>query len=47
MAQSLEGMGDLQGAITQYEALQGDEGDPAYGIVMEKIERLKARLRKP
>jgi len=44
MAQSLEGMGDLQGAIAQYEALQGDEGDPAH--VAEKIERLKARLRK-
>jgi hypothetical protein len=45
MAQSLEGMGDIQGAIAQYEALQGDAGDPAY--VTEKIERLKARLRKP
>jgi hypothetical protein len=45
MAQSLEGMGDLQGAIAQYEALQGDEGDPAH--VAEKIARLKARLRKP
>jgi len=44
MAQSLEGMGDLQGAIAQYEALQGDEGDPAH--VAEKIERLKARLGK-
>jgi TolA-binding protein len=45
MAQSLEGMGDLQGAIAQYEALRGDAGDPAY--VAEKIERLKGRLRKP
>jgi len=45
MAQSLEGMGDIQGAIAQYEALRGDAGDPAY--VMEKIERLSARLRKP
>ena len=45
MAQSLEGMGDLQGAIAQYEALLGDAGDPAY--VTEKIERLSARLRKP
>ena len=45
MAQSLEGMGDLQGAIAQYEALRGDEGDPAH--VTEKIRRLKARLRKP
>jgi TolA-binding protein len=45
MAQSLEGMGDLPGAIAQYEALRGDAGDPAY--VTEKIERLKARLRKP
>jgi hypothetical protein len=45
MAQSLEGMGDLEGAIAQYEALRGDEGAPAY--VTEKIERLKARLRKP
>jgi hypothetical protein len=38
-------MGDLQGAIAQYEALEGDAGDPAY--VSEKIERLKARLRMP
>jgi TolA-binding protein len=45
VAQSLEGMGDLQGAIAQYEALRGDADDPAY--VTEKIERLKARLRKP
>ena len=45
MAQSLEGMGDFQGAIVQYEALRGDAGDPAY--VTEKIERLKARLRVP
>ena len=45
MAQSLEGMGDIQGAIAQYEALLGDAGDPAY--VTEKIERLSARLRKP
>src|SRR5512143_2199324 len=45
VAQSLEGMGDLPGAITQYEALLGDGGDPAF--VTEKIERLKARLRKP
>ena len=45
MAQSLEGMGDFQGAIAQYEALRGDADDPAY--VAEKIERLKARLRVP
>jgi outer membrane protein assembly factor BamD (BamD/ComL family) len=45
MAQSLEGMGDFQGAIVQYEALQGDADDPAY--VAEKIARLAARLRKP
>jgi hypothetical protein len=45
VAQSLEGMGDLEGAIAQYEALRGDWGDPAY--VEEKIERLKGRLRKP
>jgi len=45
VAQSLEGMGDLQGAIAQYEALREDAGDPAY--ITEKIERLKARLRKP
>lgn len=45
VAQSLEGMGDLEGAIAQYEALRGDWGDPAY--VAEKIERLKGRLRKP
>ena len=45
MAQSLEGMGDFQGAIAQYEALQGDAGDAAH--VTEKIGRLKDRLRKP
>jgi TolA-binding protein len=45
MAQSLEGMGDLQGAIVQYEALQGETGDPDQ--VAEKIDRLKARLRRP
>ena len=45
MAQSLEGMGDLPGAIAQYEAVLGETDDPAY--VTEKIERLKARLRKP
>ena len=45
VAQSLEGMGDLQGAIAQYEALLEDADDPAY--VTEKIERLSARLRKP
>ncbi|TRZ98575.1 MAG: hypothetical protein D4R80_04830 [Deltaproteobacteria bacterium] len=45
MAQSLEGMGDLQGAIAQYEALREDADNPEY--VTEKIERLKARLRKP
>lgn len=45
MAQSLEGMGDLPGAIAQYEAVRGETDDPAY--VTEKIERLKARLRKP
>ena len=45
VAQSLEGMGDFQGAIAQYEALREDAGDPAH--VTEKIERLKARLPKP
>ena len=45
MAQSLEGMGDLPGAIAQYEALRGDADGPAH--VTEKIERLKGRLRKP
>jgi len=45
MAQSLEGMGNFQGAIAQYEALRGDWGDPAY--VEEKIVRLSARLRNP
>jgi len=45
VAQSLEGMGDLDGAIAQYESLRGDWGDPTY--VAEKIGRLKSRLRKP
>jgi len=45
VAQSLEAMGNLEGAIAQYESLRGDWGDPAY--VAEKIGRLKSRLRKP
>lgn len=45
VAQSLEGLGDLEGATAQYEAMRGDWGDPAY--VAEKIARLKDRLRKP
>jgi TolA-binding protein len=45
MAQSLEGMGDLEGAIAQYEALREDADNPEY--VAEKIARLSARLRKP
>jgi len=45
VAQSLEGMGDLEGAISQYEALLEVADNPEY--VTEKIERLKARLRKP
>jgi len=44
VAQSLEGMGDLKGAIAQYETLRAEAGDPAY--VAEKIGRLKDRLRK-
>src|SRR5512140_3218509 len=40
VAQSLGGMGDLQGAIAQYEELRGDADDPAY--VAEKIERLRS-----
>ena len=44
MAQSLEGMGDLQGAIAQYEALQGEADAPAN--VTEKIERLRSHLGK-
>jgi TolA-binding protein len=45
MAQSLEGTGDLAGALAQYEALQGEWDDPEY--VAGKIERLKKRLAKP
>lgn len=41
MAQSLEGMGDLDGALAQYEALRGEWDDPGY--IEEKIERLKRR----
>ncbi len=41
LAQSLEGRGDLPGAIDQYEAIRGDWDDPAY--VAGKIERLKRR----
>jgi len=45
VAQSLEGMGDLQGAIDQYEASRADADNPEY--VKEKIDRLKRRLRIP
>jgi TolA-binding protein len=45
MAQSLEGTGDLAGALAQYEALRGEWEDPEY--VAGKIERLKKRLSKP
>jgi len=41
VAQSLEGRGNLAGAIAQYEALRGDWDDPRY--VAEKIDRLKGR----
>ncbi len=42
MAQCLEGMEDLPGAIVQYEALRGEWEDPQY--VERKIERLRSRL---
>ena len=45
VAQSLEGKGDLPGAIAQYEALRSDWDHPEY--VAEKIERLKARSAVP
>ncbi|MEW6721258.1 MAG: tetratricopeptide repeat protein [Thermodesulfobacteriota bacterium] len=45
VAQSLEGMGDLPGAIAQYEALRNDWHDPRY--VAEKLQRLKARAGAP
>ena len=41
MAQSLEGRGDLSGAIAQYEALRESWDDPQY--IAAKIERLKGR----
>jgi len=41
VAQSLEGKGDLPGAIAQYEALRNDWRDPKY--LAEKIDRLKKR----
>jgi TolA-binding protein len=45
MAQCLEGMGDLRGALAQYEAVRGEWEDPQY--VEKKIERLENRLGKP
>jgi hypothetical protein len=42
MAQALEGMGRLDSAVEQYEAIRNDWEDPAY--VAEKIERLKGRM---
>jgi len=45
VAQSLEGTGDLAGALVQYEALRGEWEDPEY--IEEKIGRLSKRVRKP
>lgn len=45
VAQSLEGMGDIAGALAQYEALRGEWDDPEY--IEGKIERLSKRMRKP
>lgn len=45
LAQSLEGRGDLPGAIDQYEALRDDWDNPEY--VAGKIERLKDRAAAP
>lgn len=45
MAQSLEGRGDLPGAIGQYEAIRNDWDDPGY--IAGKIQRLKARSAEP
>jgi TolA-binding protein len=42
MAQALEGMGRLDSAVEQYEAIRNDWEEPAY--VAEKIERLKERM---
>ena len=42
VAQSLEGRGDVHGAIAQYEALRESWDDPDY--VAEKIDRLKGRM---
>jgi hypothetical protein len=38
-------MGDLAGALAQYEALRGEWDDPEY--IEGKIERLSKRMRKP
>jgi TolA-binding protein len=45
VGQSLEGMGDIAGALAQYEALRGEWDDPGY--IEEKIARLSKRMRKP
>ena len=45
IAQSLEGTGNLAGALAQYEALRGEWEDPEY--IRGKIEGLKGRMRKP
>jgi tetratricopeptide (TPR) repeat protein len=43
MAQALEGLGQLEAAVEQYEAIRNDWEDPAY--VAEKIDRLMKRMK--
>lgn len=43
MAQAMEGEGDLEAALAQYEAIRGDWEDP--GFIAQKVERLKERLK--
>lgn len=44
MAQAMEGKGDLEGALEQYEAIRDDWEDPVY--IAEKLSRLRKRLKK-
>jgi hypothetical protein len=41
MAQAMEGEGDIEAAITQYEAIREDWEDPDY--VAQKVKRLRKR----
>jgi len=43
IAQAMEGEGDLEAALVQYEAIREDGEDPEF--IAKKVERLKKRLK--